>query len=97
MSNLYCLFVIRYDVHSLEYGVLGLWGGFMGLFQHIPISNKIPGHGLIIKIDVDKTKRNIFKVTFIANSSNDGDIPTFLLCPAYGITSIKQWKSKKDH
>ena len=51
------LYVIRCDVHSLEYGVLGLWARLMGA------------------IDVDKTEHDIFKVTFNAHSSNNGDIP----------------------
>ena len=45
-------------------------------------------------IDVDKTEHDLFNVTFIAHSSNNGDIPTFIFCSAYYITSIKQWESK---
>ena len=70
------------DVHFLEYGVLGLWARYLGPFQHKPILNRVPTISLFI-IDVDKTKHNIFKVTLSAHSSNSGDTPPFLFCPAH--------------
>ena len=41
-------------------------------------------------------EHDIFKVTSNAHSSNNGDVPTFIFCRAYCITSINN-ESPKDH
>ena len=58
---------------------------------------KYGSNDLIIVVDVDKTEHDIFKVTFNAHSSNNGDIPTFLFCRAYCITKIKQRESSPKY
>ena len=87
----YVLFVIRCDVHCLEY--LELNQG-RDLFQYINNGS----NDLIMMIVVDKTEHDIHKVTFTAYSSNNhdnGDISTFIFCRAYCIIGIKQWESKR--
>ena len=54
-----------------------------------------PPGDLIMMIVVDKTEHDIYKVTFTAYSSNNGDISTFIFCRAYCIIGIKQWESKR--
>ena len=67
------------------------------IYGALPVYSYIKNgsNDLIVMIVVDKTEDDIYKVTFAAYSSNNGDISTFIFCRAYCIINIKQWESKR--